>query len=389
MATDFQHYVGIVQDVYLEAAPAANVVRADVLPLDTKGNLDVAVVVENRGTARSRLTASLSIAEMNPAHPDYLVDPVAAHLAGEPVALEGKAERSAIVDPGGFTLLEFAVAIPDPKLWTPQAPNLYVLTVTLADESGAVDTFSTQFGVRTVEVGTGAKVLLNRRPAFFTGMARHEDWPDTGRTAGSAAFSMDKIARDLSIVRDTNVWFLRTAHYPNHPSTYILTDRMGFAVWEEIPAWWINMLSIRILLERGLALQMWREMIWDARNRPSVLFWSLANEPMWYLAFNLRQYVRALHADLDENYPDGRLVRALTAGCRRLGLDPVLRGLLRRGHYGRNARLPRNAARRVPGYADAGLRIRLLEQRRRLVGGPPGRGGESDARRILSPGGRG
>jgi beta-glucuronidase len=307
-ATDFMHYAGIVQDLYLDAAPAAHVVRADVLPLNARGDLDVAVVLENRGPSRRRLTATLSVALMDRDHPDYLVDPVAAHLAGEPAGLTGVAERAAVVDPGGVTLLSYDVAIDSPRLWTPATPDLYVLTVTLADETGVVDTFATQFGVRTVEVGAGGTMRLNGRPAFFPGMARHEDWPDTGRTAGGAAFSLSKIAADLQIIRDTNVWFLRSAHYPNHPGTYLLADRMGFAVWEEIPAWWINVVSVRNLLARGLALQMWREMIWDARNRPSVLLWSVANEPMWYLVFNLRQFVRALHDDLDENYPDGRLV---------------------------------------------------------------------------------
>ncbi|NLH47207.1 MAG: glycoside hydrolase family 2 [Myxococcales bacterium] len=302
-ATDWQHYVGVIQDVYLEASPPAHLVRADVLPQNLAGDLDVSLVVENRGDADRKMTVRLAAYELDAEHPDYLSDPVAAHLLGEPAELRRETEAFAIVPAGQYRRVELAPRLVTPMPWTPAEPHLYALVVELVGGKEVLDTFVTQFGVRTVSVGEGAKVLLNRRPAFFTGVARHEDWPDSGRTATVA-----KIAADLQIVRDTNVRFLRTAHYPNHPATYLLTDRLGIAVWEEIPAWWINQISIPILLERGLAKQMWREMIWNQRNRPSILFWSLCNEPMWYFVFNLRTYVRDLHADLDDNFPDGRLV---------------------------------------------------------------------------------
>ncbi len=302
-ATDWMHYAGIVQDVYLEASPPVHVVRGDVIPQSVEGDLRVSVVLENRSSAAAGVNLRLRVFALDREHPGLLSDPVAANLLGGEAALEGVTERVVTVPPGAFTCEAFAVRIPEPDLWSPADPNLYVLRVEVEDgEQNTLDRFSSQFGVRTVETGPGAKVLLNGRPVFFTGMARHEDWPDSGRTA-----TMEKIARDLQVIRDTNVWFLRTSHYPNHPYTSILTDRMGFAVWEEIPAWWINTLSVDILLKRGLPVQMWREMIWNGRNRPSVLFWSLCNEPMWYFVSNLRQYVQHLRADV-YNHPDGRLV---------------------------------------------------------------------------------
>jgi len=301
--SDWQHYGGIVQDVYLEATPPIHVVRADVLPENRAGKLDVSVVVENRGLSTETITAAVRVFTLDPDHPGYQSDPVAAHLSGDPVFLSGNVETSLTLASGAYTRLGFDVSIPDPLLWTPAEPNLYVLEATLYAGRDELDSFSTQFGIRTIEVGPGAKVLLNGSPVFFTGMARHEDWPDTGRTA-----DMDRIAEDLQIIRDTNVWFLRTAHYPNHPWTYILTDRMGFAVWEEIPAWWLTRFSVDVLMDRGLHKQMWREMIWNDRNRPSVLFWSLCNEPKWFFTSKLREYIRDLHSDLDDNYPDGRLV---------------------------------------------------------------------------------
>jgi beta-glucuronidase len=304
-ATDWMHYAGLVRDVYLEAAPSVNIVRADVIPRDTEGNISVSVVVENNSPEKAALTAKISVFSMDRNNPGYLTDPVASHLAGAQASLSGQTQKSFDLSAGGFSAKAFLAKVNMPKLWCPADPNLYILKVELLSGGVPVDTFSTQFGIRTVEAGAGAKLLLNGKPVFFTGMARHEDWPDTGRTA-----TIEKIRRDLEIIKDTNVRFLRAGHYPNHVYTYILTDRIGLAVWNEIPAWWLNSVSIDNLSRRGLPKQMWREMCWNHRNNPSVILASVANEPMYYLITTqkLKNYAQDLHDDLDRNYPDGRLV---------------------------------------------------------------------------------
>jgi beta-glucuronidase len=303
--TDWMHYSGLVQDVYLEASPAVNIVRADVIPKDIDGNIAVSVVVENNSPKAASLTAKISVCSIDRNNPGYLTDPVAAHLAGEQASLSGQNQRSFELAAGSFSAKGFLARVNSPELWSPADPNLYVLKVELLSESVCVDTFSTQFGIRTVGTNAKSKLLLNGRPVFFTGMARHEDWPDSGRTA-----AIDKIRRDLEIIKGTNVRFLRAGHYPNHVYTYILTDRIGLCVWNEIPAWWLNGISIDKLTARGLPKQMWREMCWNHRNNPSVILASVANEPMYYLLTTkkLKDYTQDLHDDLDGNYPDGRLV---------------------------------------------------------------------------------
>lgn len=303
--TDWMHYAGLVQDVYLEAAPAINIVRADVIPKNVGGDLDVSVVVENNNTGSSNLSLRLSVYNLDSGNPAYLSDPVSAHLAGAPASISGQTEKAFSISSKNHSRKGFLIKVNNPRLWSPSSPNLYVLKADLYSAETLIDSFSTQFGVRTVEAAGDSKILLNGKPVFFTGMARHEDWPDTGRTA-----TISKIKRDLEIIKETNVRFLRAGHYPNHPYTYLLTDRMGLAVWNEIPAWWLNSISIDKLTKRGLPKQMWREMCWNHRNRPSVILASVANEPMYYLLTTgkLKNYSQDLHDDLDKNYPDGRLV---------------------------------------------------------------------------------
>jgi beta-glucuronidase len=58
----------------------------------------------------------------------------------------------------------------------------------------------------------------------------------------------------------------------------MLTDRVGFAVWEEIPLYHATPLVFERTMARGIPQQMLREMALRDMNRPSVLFHGFANE---------------------------------------------------------------------------------------------------------------
>jgi hypothetical protein len=57
-----------------------------------------------------------------------------------------------------------------------------------------------------------------------------------------------------------------------------LADRMGLAVWEEIPLYHYTPQTFEIAMKRGIPQQMLREMALRDMNHPSVLFHGLANE---------------------------------------------------------------------------------------------------------------
>ncbi len=64
------------------------------------------------------------------------------------------------------------VAIPSPRLWTPEEPNIYDYTV----DSGT-DRVSGYFALRTVEVRDG-KILLNGKPVFLHGVLDQGYYPE-------------------------------------------------------------------------------------------------------------------------------------------------------------------------------------------------------------------
>lgn len=308
--SDWQNYTGIIQEVYLKQLPLQHIARADVRPLDTDGNLFIKTVIHNADRTPQRLTAEVKVFTANVTDTN-ITSPFAADLIGDIVSISDTTDKTAIMPAGGTRVLIYNIGIVSPNLWTPLEPNLYVLKVTLSNGNTVVDEFFTQFGVRTVGIGKGAKFLLNNHPVFLTGIARHEDWPDTGRTA-----TMEKIKVDLDLINQTNATFLRTAHYPNHPYTYLLTDRMGLLVMEEIPTWWFGTYEWADQEQRRIADQMWREMIFRDYNRPSIVLWSGTNEAEKTSLMRRRAFLTRINRDLKLNYYDGRLVTQSAAADR-------------------------------------------------------------------------
>ncbi|NLH47569.1 MAG: glycoside hydrolase family 2 [Myxococcales bacterium] len=301
IAMDWWDYTGIIQDLYLESAPPLQVVRADIIPRDYNGTLDVKVVVENKTAAAQSVTVSLQPYHVDPTAPGYLNDPHPAAIIGKPAYLEGEDAATVQVPAGGLGVAKFSVRIVAPLRWTPKGPFLYVMETT-ARAGSFIDVHYNQFGVRTVTRENG-QLRLNGRVAFLPGIARHEDWPDSGRSA-----TWEKIRDDLQLIRELNVLFLRTGHYPNHPYTYVLADRLGLAVMEEIPVYWFFSWNWSRQDERRIADQMFREMALAGANRPSIILWSLSNECPFVFAYANTAYNQRIADDFHTHLDDGRML---------------------------------------------------------------------------------
>ena len=141
------------------------------------------------------------------------------------------------------------------------------MKVLLKENGQVIDEYYTQFGIRTIKTDVD-KVLLNNQPVFFTGVARHEDHPVFGRS-----IPIDTIYSDLLKVKEVNANMLRTAHYPNHLYTYLMADRLGITIMEEIPVWWFDESFPWVIQNsvRHIHEQMFREMVFKDYNRPSIL----------------------------------------------------------------------------------------------------------------------
>ncbi|MEL6272348.1 MAG: glycoside hydrolase family 2 TIM barrel-domain containing protein, partial [Chloroflexota bacterium] len=169
-----------------------------------------------------------------------------------------------------------AMHVPDAHLWSPQEPNLYELTVGLAQPMSVLDSYTLQIGIRTIAV-KDEQLLLNGEPVKLVGFGRHEDFPVVGKGLLPAL-----IVKDYALMDWMGANSFRTSHYPYSEQMMDMADRLGFMVIDETPAVGLFYLSgddPGLAKRNALCQQMLREMIDRDKNHPSVIMWSLANEP--------------------------------------------------------------------------------------------------------------
>jgi len=165
------------------------------------------------------------------------------------------------------------LSIPNAALWSPRAPNLYALTVELMYDGAPVDSYTLEIGIRTIKVD-GDRLLLNGEPVKLLGFGRHEDFPVIGRGMLPAL-----IIKDYGLLRWIGANSFRTSHYPYSEQMMQLADQLGFLVIDETPAVGLFFQEPGLDRRSQLCQQYIRELIDRDKNHPSVIMWSLANEP--------------------------------------------------------------------------------------------------------------
>jgi len=264
---DWWNYGGIINDVYIEFLPQISILRLDLKPMDEKGKFRATALLWNKGEREEAISVKIACFEARKSSLDKDPSPKSIADRNKEVKVEGKSERELRLKAGEIKPIVFELRILNPKLWSPKEPNLYVVEAKI--QKG--DEFWNQFGFRFISV-TNGNLLLNGKRVFLPGVCRHEDSLQ-GRT-----MDWETIRQDLDIIKDLGASFVRGTHYPNHPYTLIYADRIGLIFWEEIPIYWMGDREIENVLDRGIAQQMFLEMLYKDFSRPSLCFLGACNE---------------------------------------------------------------------------------------------------------------
>ncbi|MEI9806862.1 MAG: glycoside hydrolase family 2 TIM barrel-domain containing protein [Bacteroidota bacterium] len=152
------------------------------------------------------------------------------------------------------------------ELWSPEKPKLYTVRI---HSSG--DDIGDKIGFRNIEV-SGSSILLNGKRIFLRGICIHEEIPQQGRRAWSAADARQLLQQAKSLSAN----MVRLAHYPHNENMTRVADSLGLLVWSEIPVYWtIDFTNAEVLAKAKTQLN---EMITRDRNRASIIIWSVGNE---------------------------------------------------------------------------------------------------------------
>jgi beta-glucuronidase len=168
---------------------------------------------------------------------------------------------------------EAALTVPNAAFWSPDAPNLYHLRVELLRDGAVIDTYTLDIGIRTIAV-EGDRLLLNGQPIKLLGFGRHEDFPVVGKGLLPAL-----IVKDYGLMRWIGANSFRTSHYPYSEQMMDLADQLGFLIIDETPAVGLFFTEPGLEKRNQLCQQFIRDVIDRDKNHPSVIMWSLANEP--------------------------------------------------------------------------------------------------------------
>jgi beta-glucuronidase len=258
-----------------------SVVRADVVPhLDGAG---IQAVVQNRGSKvdDARLQLEVLPAAVTQAN---LLTPDARSLiaAGQPMLSSWTLDLGSL-DSDVVKRVNASFLVRQPDLWSPVLPALYVVHVSVTSGAEVSDQLFNSFGLRQIQVDPSApRLLLNGAAVAFHGVALHDERIDPAggdRPAGGPATGALEYLNQLEVqAGEVNADLVRADHTPPDPLLLMLADRLGFAVWEEIPLYHFTPPTFQVAMQRGIPQQMLAEMALRDFDHPSVLFHGFANE---------------------------------------------------------------------------------------------------------------
>lgn len=253
---DFFNYAGLQRSVYLLALPGESIVDFDLDYAIHGKNAEVSYQIRTNGEHAVQLA---------------LFD-AKGHCVAQKDGKEG------------------VLYVENARLWQVRNAYLYRLRIRIMDGEELIDEYEQEIGIRTVKV-EGTDILINGESVYLKGFGKHEDSDIVGR-----GFSIGIMKRDFELMKWIGANSFRTSHYPYSEEIYQMADREGFLVIDEVPA--VGMFqSLMNFMEASTGkqtaffkkettpvllkahLRAIEEMIARDKNHPSVVAWSLLNEP--------------------------------------------------------------------------------------------------------------
>jgi beta-galactosidase len=196
-------------------------------------------------------------------------------LVAELVGPDGKvaATTSRDVTCEALGRLEVGIDLPEianPRLWSPESPELYTVRLKLLEASGKAEEVRVRHGFRWFEFTADRGFFLNGKPYRLIGINRHQDREGFGN-----ALADEHHDEDMRLIKESGANYLRLAHYQQDDYILQRCDEIGLLVQEEVP--YVNQTAFEPAFEANLRTMM-REMITQHFNHPSVIVWGMGNE---------------------------------------------------------------------------------------------------------------
>jgi len=174
----------------------------------------------------------------------------------------------------GSSLGNIDISIPNLRLWTPDDPYLYNLSLKLTSELNKYDEVSSYFGMRKIDIQKDEKgmdrIFLNNKYTYNLGTLDQGFWPDGLYTAPND----EAMVYDIKAIKQMGFNTIRK-HIKIEPERwYYYTDKLGILVWQDF----VNPPHGLPSGAKEAFEQEVKETIDYLYNHPSIVTWVLFNE---------------------------------------------------------------------------------------------------------------
>ena len=202
------------------------------------------------------------------------------------------------------TVLQNAIEISNPNLWSVKNPYLYKIISIIKENNIIIDKTETDFGFRTINWKNAShQFTLNGKPVFINGIAEYEHL-----LGQSHAFSNEQIMARMKWIQSAGFNAFRDGHQPHNLLYGKLCNEKGILWWTQLSAHvWYDTKEFRDNFKTLL-----REWVIERRNDPSVILWGLQNESK--LPKDFAEECTAIIRSLDPTASIQRLVTTCNGG---------------------------------------------------------------------------
>lgn len=229
--------------------------------------------------------------------------------------------------------------VQDIHLWSVDDPYLYKVYTSVISDGVEVDTYESPLGFRWAEYKNDG-FYLNGEKVLLDGANAHQDH------AGLAdAVSDEGFYRDVSMIKECGMNFIRGSHYPHDPSYAATCDKLGVLFWSECNFWGMGGSAGKDADATYSASDWFKDaypqnpedeaafeqscldsleaMIRVNRNHPSIINWSMGNEVFFTNSSTQNKAKALVNKMRNKAHELDPTRKAGMGGCQREGYDSL------------------------------------------------------------------
>lgn len=288
---DFLYFGGLYQDVYLYILDGLHISHP--ILEDIPGGGGVFVTYPKVSGSSAEVQVKTHVVNKGTASRACILTTTIIDADGSEVA--GNASSEEQIGAGSSTTFTQKMEVTNPKLWSPDTPNLYTVTSQVKSGEEVVDGKVTTIGIRTIHFSKAGGLTINGKNVKLHGGNRHMAYPIIGNAVPASGQY-----RDALRMKQFGFDFVRMAHYMQPESFVDACDKIGIAGMACLPGWHHYNDGQTF---RDNSLRVLRTMIRVYRNHPSVIIYeSMHNESNPSGGF-----LTAANAAAHEEYPGDQM----------------------------------------------------------------------------------